>query len=258
MARKLSDKYLQQFLIINQFAQNPERERVIYKLFSTENVVSWDEIWYLVKDFSTRYFLNRFRKEATTDKRQYIRKYFEFFTAKLLMEQGKHKQAKSMLDKLLRDPNTDAEYEKLFTARLYQAEAECADELGKDKERDEWLYELYKLYPQLLPFTGLKPNLTLHVSGDVDKEVVNRLRACNINWISGNSTVRAPEAYVFFTGKGKKKSITYYVLDNGGNYIVAQQSFAWQKAEETGKELAYRLFNIGGREPEETEEEQNK
>ena len=258
MARKLSDKYLQQFLIINQFAQNPERERVIYKLFSTENVVSWDEIWYLVKDFSTRYFLNRFRKEATTDKRQYIRKYFEFFTAKLLMEQGKHKQAKSMLDKLLRDPNTDAEYEKLFTARLYQAEAECADELGKDKERDEWLYELYKLYPQLLPFTGLKPNLTLHVSGDVDKEVVNRLRACNINWISGNSTVRAPEAYVIFTGKGKKKSITYYVLDNGGNYIVAQQSFAWQKAEETGKELAYRLFNIGGREPEETEEEQNK
>jgi hypothetical protein len=48
------------------------------------------------------------------------------------------------------------------------------------------------------------------------------------------------------------------VLDNGGNYIVAQQSFAWQKAEETGNELAYRLFNIGGREPEETEEEQNK
>jgi hypothetical protein len=96
------------------------------------------------------------------------------------------------------------------------------------------------------------------VSGDVDKDVVNRLRACNINWISGNSTVRAPEAYVIFTGRGKKKSITYYVLDNGGNYIVAQQSFAWQKAEETGKELAYRLFNIGGREPEETAEEQNK
>ncbi len=250
MAGKLSDKYVQQFLIINQFAQNPERERVIYKLFSTENVVTWDEVWYLIRDFSTRYFLARFRKEAETDKRQYIRKYFEFFSAKLLMEQGKYKEAKPMLDKLLRDPNTDADYEKLFTARVYQAEAECADELDRDNERDTWLYRLYALYPQLVPFTGLKANMILHLSGDVDKQVEKRLRACNINWVT-NARFPAPEAYVIFTGTGKKKNITYYVIDERGNYIVEKQSFAWQKAEETGKELAYRLFNIGGKEPEE-------
>jgi hypothetical protein len=257
MAGKLSDKYLQQFLIINQFAQNPERERVIYKLFSTENVVSWDEIWYLVRDFSTRYFLNRFRKEAATDKRQYIRKYFEFFTAKLLMEQGKHKEARPILDKLLRDPNTDADYEKLFTARIYQAQAECADALDKNRVRDEWLYKLYVLYPQLVPFTGLKPNMILHISGDADKAVVEKLRGFNINWVTGGKTP-APEAYVIFTGRGKKKSITYYVLDNKGNYLVPQQSFAWQKPEETGKELGYRLFNIGGMEAEENETDTTK
>lgn len=253
MACKLTDKYLQQFLIINQFSQNPERERVIYKLFSTENVVSWDEIWYLVRDFSTRYFLSRFRKEAETDKRQYIRKYFEFFTARLLMEQGKHKEAKPILDKLLRDPNTDADFEKLFTARIYQAQAECAHTLKNDRMRDEWLYKMYVLYPQLLPFTGMKPNMILHVSGDVDKGVEERLRKCNINWVNGTGTL-APEAYVIFTGTGKKKGITYYVLDRTGNYIVEKQSFAWQKAEETGKELAYRLFNIGGKEADEAEE----
>src|SRR5690606_38198078 len=67
MSQLLGEKYLQQFLIINQFAQNPERDRVIYKLFSTESTVSWDEIWYLIKDFSTRFFLNRFEKELETD-----------------------------------------------------------------------------------------------------------------------------------------------------------------------------------------------
>src|SRR5690606_34096240 len=47
MGQVLSEKYVQQFLIINQFAMNPERDRVIYKLFSTESTVSWDEVWYL-------------------------------------------------------------------------------------------------------------------------------------------------------------------------------------------------------------------
>lgn len=253
MLCKLTDKYLQQFLIINQFSQNPERERVIYKLFSTENVVSWDEVWYLVKDFSTRFFLKRFRNEAATDDRRYIRKYFGFFTAKLLMEQGKYKEAAPMLNKLLQDPNTDADYEKLFTARIYQAQAECARELKNTTLYNDRIYQLCTLYPQLVPFSGLRPNMILHVSGDVDKAVEARLRACNINWVSGSS-VAAPEAFVVFTGRGRKKNITYYVQDRKGNYIVAQQSFAWQKADDAGKELAYRLFNIGGLEPEETEE----
>ena len=247
MAGKLSEKYLQQFLIINQFAQNPERERVIYKLFSTENVVSWDEIWYLVHDFSTKFFITRFRKEAETDNRPYIRKYFELFGARLQMQQGKYKEAKPVLDKLLKDPNTDAAYEKLFTARIYQAQAECAKELKNEAAYNEWLYRMYLLYPQLVPYTGLKMNMVLHVSGDVDKEVEERLRDCNINWVT-NSSIPAPHAYIIFNRKGNKKDISYYVLDARGNYIVQRQGFAWQKAEETGVALAYRLFNIGGKE----------
>ena len=249
MSGKLSEKYLQQFLIINQFAQNPERERVIYKLFSTESTVSWDEIWYLIHDFSAQYFIDRFRREAETDNRPYIRKYFELFATRLKMQQGKYKEAKPVLDKLLMDANTDAEYEKLFTARIYQAEAQCAKELDKTADQNDWLYRLYVLYPQLVPYCGMTMNMTLHVSGDVDKDVEARLRACNINWVT-NSSIPAPEAYVIFSRNGSKKDITYYVMDKAGNYIVKKQSFAWQKADETGTALAYRLFNIGGRDEE--------
>jgi hypothetical protein len=250
MAGKLSEKYLQQFLIINQFAQNPERERVIYKLFSTENVVSWDEIWYLIRDFSTKYFLTRFSKEAVTDNRPLIRKYFQLFAARLQMQQGHYKEAKPILDKLLTDPNIDVDYEKLYLARIFQAEAECAKEMKNDRAQNEWLYKLYLMYPQLVPFTGIPMNMTLHLSGDVDKEVEQRLRDCNINWVT-NSSIPSPEAYIIFTRKGNKKDITYYVIDEKGNYIVQKQGFSWQKADETGTQLAYRLFNIGGKEAEE-------
>lgn len=246
MTNKMAEKYLQQFLIINQFAQNPERDRVIYKLFSTESVVSWDEIWYLVHDFSNQYFINRFERSAKTDNRPIVRKYFGLFTARLKMQQGKYAEAKPILDKLLKDPNTDAEYEKLFTARVYQAQAECAEEEKNESRRNEWLYKMYLLYPQLLPFTGMQMNMRLHVSGDVDPVVEKRLRACNVNWVT-NSSIPAPDAFVIFSRNGNKKNITYYVVDGQGNYIVPKQGFSWLKAEETGKALAYRLFNIGGK-----------
>jgi len=251
MARKLGEKYLQQFLIINQFAQNPERDKVIYKLFSTESTVSWDEIWYLVHDFSTQYFIDRFRHEAETDPRPRVRKYFKLFEARLAMQQGHYREARLMLDKILKDPNTDAAYEKLFIARVYQAEAECATELNVTTDRHNWLYLMYTLYPQLVPFCGMPMNMSLHISGDADPAVVKRLRACNINWVT-DASIAAPAAYIIFSKKGDKKDITYYVLDRTGNYIVQKQAFFWQKPDETATSLAYRLFNIGGKEEEET------
>lgn len=249
MAQKLGEKYLQQFLIINQFAQNPERDRVIYKLSSTESTVSWDEIWYLIHDFSTKYFVSIFKREAVNDNRERIRKYFALFVARLNMQQGKFSEAKNILDKVLQDPDTDKDYEKLFTARIYQAEAECAGEQKNEAGQNQWLYRLYVLYPQLVPYTGMRMNMNLHLGGDVDKNVEKRLRDCNIHWVNG-SNVPAPDAYLIFTRNGNKKDITYYVLDKAGNYIVPKQAFAWQKPDETGTALAYRLFNIGGKEDE--------
>ncbi len=245
MSQKLGEKYLQQFLIINQFAQNPERDRVIYKLFSAENVVSWDEIWYLIHDFSTGYFIKEFQRSAKTDNRPLIRKYFKLFTARLQMQEGKYKEAQPVLDALLTDKTIDDEYEKLFIARVYQAQAECAAERKDKRAKDEWLNKLYNIYPQLVPFTGLQMNMQLHIAGEVDPKVEKRLRACNINWV--NSGTPAPAAYIVFGNKGGKKDITYYVIDSKGNYLVKKQGFFWQKPEETGTALAYRLFNIGGK-----------
>lgn len=245
MARYLGEQYMQQFLIINQFAQNPERDRVIYKLFATESTVSWDEVWYLVKDFSTRFFLDRFSKEVQTDERKYIRKYFKLFVARLKMKQGDYTEARRMLDGILTDPNIDQEYEQLFLARVYQAEAECAAERKDDVAYNQWVYRMYLAFPQLIPNTGLKMNMRLHVSGQVNNEVVNRLKDCNINW--ANNGIPAIEAYAIFTGNGPKKRIEYYVTDASGKELVARQSFTYTKPETAGVQLAYKLFGIGGK-----------
>ena len=245
MSGKMADKYTQQFLIINQFAQNPERDRVIYKLFSNESTVSWDEIWYLIHDYSTQFFINRFSTEAATDKRPRIRKYFQLFTARLKMKQGKYKDAKRDLDGLLRDTQIDQDYEKLYIARLYQAEAECAKELDNKDEYNDWMYRLYLTYPQLVPYCGMPVNMTLHISGNEDKAVTERLKDCNINWVSGGA--QAVHAYITFSGTGDKKNINYYVTDKNGNYIVKKQGFSWRKADEAAIALAYRLFDIGSK-----------
>ena len=248
MARKTAEKYMQEFLLINQFAQNPERDRVIYKLFSTESTVAWDEIWYLIHDYSTQYFIKRFEHEAATDKRKYIRKYFELMTAKLKMKQGNYKEAKSILDPLVRTPDIDEEYEKLFSARLYQAEAECARELKNTSDYDAWMYRLYGIYPQLVPYTGLKMNMALNISGAADSKVIQRLKEFNINWITGISTP-APVVQVAFSGKGDKKTITYSVQDRSGKTIVEKQAFTWKQPEEAATTLAYRIFDIGSKMP---------
>jgi len=248
MGQLLSEKYLQQFLIINQFAQNPERDKVIYKLFSTESTVSWDEIWFLIKDFSSNFFLDRFQGEVQADNRKFVHKYFEYFVARLNMKEGKYDEARRLLDAILKDPAFDVQYEELFLARVFQAKAECAEHDKDHSELNEMIYSIYKIYPQLLPFTGLEPNLSLHVSGNIDGDVLDRLKACNINWVE-NSSVSAPGAYIIFGSTNGRKNIQYYVLDKSGNYIVQRQSFGYKKAEDAGIELAYRLFNIGGKEP---------
>ncbi len=249
MSGKYSDLYMQRFLILNQFAQNPERDNVIYKLFSTESTVSWDEIWYLINDFSTKFFIKRFEKEAAEDKRPYIKKYFKLFSARLKMKQGDFKDAKKDLDDLFKEPSIDQQYEKLFTARLYQAAAECADELGLVDKKNDYLYQMYLTYPEIMPYTGLKCNFNLHLIGTPDPAVVDRLKDCNINW-TANSSIPAPQLYLEFGAEKGKRNITYYVTDKNGRYIVNKNTITTGKPEQTGVDLAYRIFNIGAKTPE--------
>ncbi|RYZ56064.1 MAG: hypothetical protein EOP49_01400 [Sphingobacteriales bacterium] len=246
LARYKSEKLMQQFLIINQFSQNPERDRVVYKLFSTESTVIWDEVWYLIRDFSTGFFLEKFQKELNTDERKYIRKYFRYFVARLQMEKGNYKEANLILNQVLTDPDLDSEYEKLLIARTLQAQAECADEQENTQAYKDRMSRMYLYYPQLIPYSGLEMQMQMHVSGSIPHDFIERLKDCNIEWTT-NGGSDAPQVYLSFSGSGTKRKVRYEV-QHRGTTVVPQQALAFKKADDAVV-LAYRLFNIGGKPP---------
>lgn len=248
MARLIGERYMQEFLIINSFAQNPERDQVIYRLFATESTVSWDEVFQLVKNFSTRFFIRRFSEAAKDDPRPLVRKYFRLMIARLHVKEGEYKEAEPILLDLLKDNTIDLSYEKLFLARTYQALAECSEGLEKKTERDNYLYKLYQTYPQLIPFSSLKMPMLLQVSGTADPEVMKRLEACNIRFNDQGAMLRAQ---VQFRTQGKSKLVDYSVIDGLGNYIVPRQTYSYTDANVAGVSLAYRLFGVGGTAPRE-------
>jgi hypothetical protein len=245
IAQYTTEKYMQQFLIINQFSQNPERDRVVYKLFSTESTVSWDEIWYLIRDFSTGFFLDRFEQEMKEDRRKYIRKYFRYFVARLRMEKGQYEQANTELNTVLMDPDLDAEYEKLLIARVLQAQAECAEKLKNDRAYNDRMAKLFQYYPQLIPYSGLTMSMRLSVTGAAPPGFLDRLKNCNINWVTGNS-IPSALAVLSFSGTGDKARVSYHVLDARGQIAVASQSLSL-KHPDAAVTLVYRLFNVGGK-----------
>ncbi len=243
LGKELGSQYLLQYLIVNQFAMNPERDLVVYKLFSTESTVSWDEIWFLIRDFSTRFFLDKFRKEIEEDQRPLVKKYFKLNVAKLLIGRGDYTGAKKVLYDILNSEQTDMEYEKLFVARTFEALAECAKKLDNTAEYNEYLYSMYTHYPQLLPFSDLKPNMRLQVLGNADKQLVSRLKDCNINWVNDAQTPAA-RATLSFSKANNKKVVTYYVMDKSGREIVARENYTYTHPEEAAVIIAYRLFNV--------------
>jgi hypothetical protein len=243
LAQQGSSKLMLQYLIVNQFAANPERDMVFYKLFSTESTVAWDEIWYLVKDFSTSYFIKKFKQEISTDQRPLIKKYYKLFLAKLQMEAGEYTSAQQLLYNILNTEKTDLEYEKLFVARTYEALAQCAKKRGDDREYDEALNGFYNNYPQLVPYADIKMNFRLQGMGDVDRVLLERLKDCNINWVDDGST-NAPTVVLNFENKKGEYKVSYFVRNKSGNDVVKRSSYTYTDSKKAAIQLAYYLFNI--------------
>lgn len=186
IAQKTAEKYSLQFLMINQFATNPERDRVIYKLFSTESTVSFDEIWQLIEGFSTNYFLERFKKEMINDRRKEVRRYYKYFVAKLMMKKENYHEAKTYLQDILMEKGIDPIYEKLFLARIHEALIECNQEIDKKLSNQTSLDYLMLNYPQLMAFSGIRIQAKVQSNAQTanQKFIIDALQKANFNWVN--------------------------------------------------------------------------
>ena len=249
LGRLKIQKYTHEYLLATQLAMNPERARIIYDLFCSESTVTWDEAFPLLKDFSPNYFIRQMDEQAKTDPREKIKRYFELFSARLMQADGKEKDAQKKFVYLLDNTLLDTTHEKLFLARMYEGLSKGYAGAGDKEKSNFYVNMLLDHFPQLLPFTNIKTNFKLNITGgdadEVTKDVVNELKACNINWVE-TADSNTPTANIVITKKGIKYEAVINVVSGSNKKIVSNARLLFKTAAGAGQEIALRLFGKGG------------
>lgn len=248
LSKLQAQKYSHEYVLATQLSLNPERARIIYDLFCGESTVSFDEIFYLMKRYSPKYFMRLMQQYADNDPRPNIKRYFELYHAKLQLESGKQKEAKTSLENLLGTVLLDTAHEKLFLGRLYESLAVIYDKDKQTDRKESFLNTLYEQFPQLIPFSQVKAGIHLQVSGiddAVTKKVIDELKNCNIDWVTEMNS-NTPVATVNIQKKGIKYYVTINVVSGGSKRVVSNEKFLFMQPAGAGKEIAMRIFGSGG------------
>ena len=156
------NEYYHKMALANMLANNPERQQVIYPLFSSENLVNFDEVWNMIDGFGNEYFIGVYKKLLETDKRPKLKKYFRYFLGKLYLAEGKEGVAINYFQDVLNDPEMDGEYEKLLYARCCEGMAMAS---SNKADKDYWTLQMYETFPQLVPHTSL--TMRFNLEGDI-------------------------------------------------------------------------------------------
>ena len=227
-------------VLANLVAENPEREQVLYSIFSPENLINFDEVYSVIDGFGTRYFINLYEKRMATDKRPNVKKYYRYYLGKLHLADGDEEKARSYFQQVLNDENSKAPFETLLLARTYEGLALAST--GDD--RQTYLLKLYKLYPQLVPYSGLTMSFGLTVNGAADErgQLEDQLRGTGLDFSDASGWPRATLDVTAHPSGGW--AVRYRVEFEGD----VQQQGEWivpaAEKEQAGRLLAYRLFGI--------------
>jgi len=235
------EKWLIEWIIIQQLGQNPERALVIYPLFSTESTVSWDEIVLLLNDFSSNFFIKKMNQFQQEDLRKPIHKYFQLLEAKLKLKQGKEIEAQQIFKKIFSDNTIDTTYEKLLLARVLEGQIKTAEALKNQQEKNNCSNKLFETYPQLIPFTGIRMtfNLKSHNATESDLKVIHSF---NIEWLK-QPRHGFPTVELSFFKNQSFKTVNCSVWDSQHQQIKNSFTIKY-KNEEDLKKLLYAIFNI--------------
>jgi tetratricopeptide (TPR) repeat protein/flavodoxin len=240
------EQYVIQMLIFNQLSSNPERSDVYYRLFASEATISFDEIFYMIKDYGRNYFIKEFGRQAENDERDNIRKYFKLFQGKLYIEKGNTREALKILEEVYnQDLIKDDEYEKLYLARLYEALALANEASGTKINHEKFRNQFYQAYPQLMPYSDVKMKFKLEVeTGEVEsaKQVLADLNTFNMDFETGGENL--PVLKLHFSRTGDKNVLKYRVESSWGTKIIEPSSIIYTDTKNVAKKLAYSIFNL--------------
>jgi hypothetical protein len=243
-----SEKFLLKFAVVNELAGNPERQQVIYNLFTSENVIGFDEILSMMKNISPQYFSSVYKQKQITEKRRNIVRYMRLFYGEFSYEAGDYSDSRQAFESILQNTVLDTAHEKLFVARLYESLARSYVYDNEKEQAEIMKFNFFKEYPQLIPFSGfsIKMNLsTSALNSPMEKNIIKELKACNIEF-TNDAGANVPNAFIKFVRLKNKFEVDYQVSEVTGKIIVPLQKIYFKKEDGVGKELALRLFGVGG------------
>jgi tetratricopeptide (TPR) repeat protein len=221
-------------------AGNPEREQVLYSIFSPENLITFDEVWSVIEGFGNEYFIDIYKKRLQTDRRPRVKKYFRYFLGKLYLAEGNESEAIKYFEQVINDPDREDPFQTMLMARVYEGLATATG--GEQQQRN--IQQLYVLYPQLLPFTDLSMSFNLKVEGQTNEEqesILDELRDSNIKFVS---TPDVPSVKLSFIQSGQALDAHYLVQSSGQPIQQGVLRIEEGELKGAGKLLAYRLFGI--------------
>jgi hypothetical protein len=229
-------------------AANPERDRTVYDLFCGESTTTFDEAYYLIRDFSPSYFIKKYENYQKNDKRKNLQRYFRLMTHQMQWANNDDDKAYEGYQQLYKEVLLDTANEKLFLGRLYEGLIKGSNDNDNDKDAAFYTNALYQDYPQLLPFSGIKMKMKLNISGaddDNTQSVIKQIQRCNVNWVD-EADANTPVAFVDFVKRGDKYEATVNVKSSTNSSIVSNEKMVFKQTDGAGKELALRLFGKSG------------
>lgn len=242
--RLLFRKYSTVYDLANELAKNPEREVVYYHLFHSENIISFDEVWEIIRNYSRGFFEKELARLAAGDPRSNLQRYYQYFLGRLEMEDGREEDAYDQLSALLSSPEIDQDFEKLLIARIHEACAVIAAKKGWEAQLTFHLNELYRLFPQLLPYSqatmAFRLNIDPAVTDDPRPAVAQalaELRDCRIDF-DPPSREAVPELNLSLDDQ---RRLHYQVVMNREVFVEGSVD---PSRPQPGKTLAYALFKI--------------
>jgi hypothetical protein len=202
----------------------------------------------MLKDYGRSYFIKEFGKQAETDEREPVRKYFKLFQGKLLLEKGDSRQALKVLEEIYNQDMgvNEQEYEKLYLARLYEALAMANKESGTTKNFAKFRNQFYVTYPQLIPFSSVRMKFKLNTQikgGEHSKQILSDLNSFNLDIVTDDKE-NNPVVSLVFSKVGDKNVIRYSVKTAWGTEIVENSTIIYTQPEGVAKKLAFALFNL--------------
>lgn len=149
-------------ILVSLVAANPERAAVIYPLFSSENLLSWDESWQMLDGFSNKYFIDVYEAMLEKDPRPGVKNYIKFVLAKLYISNGDEDVGLEYLEEIYANlSNERMDFDNMLYARTCEAIAQISD--GDLKQ--EWLREAYNTFPQMIPYSNEQMNFNVTIDG---------------------------------------------------------------------------------------------